>query len=64
MCLKFAEYVTDCLDPDQRLRSAVSDLGLFCLSGTVCPDSQSEYDNKIKLSCFKLKRQLQSDLRT
>ena len=56
MCLKFAECVADCLDTNQCLRSAVSDLDLFSLFGTVCPDTQNEYDNKIKLqlSCLKL----------
>ena len=45
---KIAEWVANCVDPDQTPRSAASDLGLHCLLRYVCPNTFSKYGNMIK----------------
>ena len=38
MCLKYAEQVSNSVDPDKMPHSAASDLGLHCLFRSVCPN--------------------------
>ena len=39
LCLKFAEWVANSVDPDQTPRSAGSDQDLHCLLMPVCPNT-------------------------
>ena len=43
LCLKFAGWVSNSVDPDETLRSAGSHLGLNCLLRVVCPNTYGKY---------------------
>ena len=47
---KIVEWVANNVDPDQMSRSAVPDLGLYCLLRSVSLNTQSKYGNLIKSS--------------
>ena len=54
MCLKFAGWVANSVDPDEMLHSAASHLGLHFLLRPVCPDTYGKYGTR-KMFCGGMK---------